>query len=143
MEGKAEKGVNNKRDQGGCSNNGVEVEVVDISRDGLEGIQEIGQGDRHLGERMEVDSATPITDPKRIALQVIDHNRMIGTISAKKGDGIAPQGTWKQFSRGDHSEGRQPGDTEKENNWEEKHKRSRQREEGELSQEMQEKNDRK
>lgn len=60
------------------------MEVVDISRDGLEGIQEIGQGDRHLGERMEVDSATPITDPKRIALQVIDHNRMIGTISAKK-----------------------------------------------------------
>lgn len=29
-EGQAEKGVNNKLDLVGCSNNGVEVEVVDI-----------------------------------------------------------------------------------------------------------------
>lgn len=117
MWGQAERGVNKKGDHVGLSNNEVEGEIVEIEGDSLGGTQETGQGVRHHGERMEVDTATHINAPKRLALQVLDHNRMPGTISAKKGDGISTQGTWKRLSKGDHSEGHELRDSAKENNW--------------------------
>lgn len=132
---------NKKRDQARILNYGEADEGIATARVGLEGLQEVESGVRLLGERMKVDLVSHIKDNKMIDLQVIDHYRMPEKNYATKEEGRTSQETWKRLSRGDNYEEKQHVDTDKENNWRERLKRSRQREKGEEGQDLQEMNE--